>query len=363
MNALAGARYEPAVGNVAELRDAAIELWTGRLGVPERWAAKYEWFYRQAPHGPPLVAIVRQQPVGTLVGIAAAGRRRMRWGDNEVCAGLLADIAVLPEHRTLFPALQLQRELRRQAQGVCALLYGLPNPKAVPVFERVGYRHLGSMQRFAVVVRSCDFLARRMPRRAAKLLGLAVDALVQMRLRWALASNTQCEWRAAPWQEIDSIWRAWSTRSPVDPSDRSGLQAGTGLWVAREAAFVRWRCGEAPTGPMRFYLAYDARNLQPIAWLACETEQSVLHLRDWWSVDGCAEQFVNLLRRLRLEAAGMGVSSMSVEHCGAPSVQRALQSAGFAPRSSRPVYGLVLAAPLSAGDNLPWHLTSADEDE
>ena len=92
---------------------------------------------------------------------------------------------MLPEHRSLFPALLLQRSLQQSVPGDLAALYGFPNPRAVPVFTRVGYRKTLDVRRFVRVLRSGEYLRRHFPGWVAALiarpLDLAMGAVAFMR--------------------------------------------------------------------------------------------------------------------------------------------------------------------------------------
>ncbi|MFM8582613.1 MAG: hypothetical protein ACKOFW_14040, partial [Planctomycetaceae bacterium] len=87
---------------------------------------------------------------GELVGFTACVPRRVRVAGRELMAWNGADFTILPEFRTLGPAL----ELRRQAtiaitQGRADFLYAHPNSRMAAVHRRVGHQPLGEMQRWA----------------------------------------------------------------------------------------------------------------------------------------------------------------------------------------------------------------------
>ena len=107
MNAPAAApvAYVAREGSAARDREAVLALWRGNLGDDARMAEKFDWFYRDSPLGEPLLRILHHGSDGPAVGIATAGPRRLRAGTRELRGGVLVDLAVLPEHRTLGPAL------------------------------------------------------------------------------------------------------------------------------------------------------------------------------------------------------------------------------------------------------------------
>src|SRR3546814_213354 len=141
-------------------RELIVGLWRGNLGEDARMARKYDWFYRQCPYGAPLTLLLRHEASGEWVGVASAGPRQMVFGGRRVSAGVLVDLAVLPAHRSLGPALTLQTALMEAGAKRFDLLYGFPNPKAAAVFRRVGYAPLGELSRHARVLRHGDHAHR-----------------------------------------------------------------------------------------------------------------------------------------------------------------------------------------------------------
>lgn len=130
-------QYRVRDGDTAVDRDAVLAVWRGNLGQDARMAAKYDWFYRDAPAGAPLLQLLMHAGTASPVGVCAAGRRQMLRDGDTLRAGVLVDLAVTPEHRTLGPALILQQGLFAAGQRELDLLYGFPNPKAAPVFKRM----------------------------------------------------------------------------------------------------------------------------------------------------------------------------------------------------------------------------------
>ena len=78
-------------------------------------------------------------------------------------AGLFADFTVDKAHRTVLPALMLQRALAEYAQKHFDVAYAYPNDAAVGIFSRIGYEVLGRAGRYVRVLRSADYLRRAIP--------------------------------------------------------------------------------------------------------------------------------------------------------------------------------------------------------
>lgn len=336
------AAYTVHEADVERDRELVLRLWRGNLGDDARMARKYDWFYRGCPHGTPLVLLLRHEDSGEWVGVATAGPRRMLWEGRPVLAGVLVDLAVLPAHRTMGPALILQMALMEEGVKRFDLLYGFPNPKAAPVFKRVGYARLGELARHARVLRHGDYLRRRLPGLLAIPAGWLLDTLDRVRLS-VRARGHGVLWQA---QADETLAAAWSAKA-----------AGDGPVAVRDLGFLRWRFDQSPLHATR-YLVVRGRDGDVAAWFACEARAHGLQVLDAWSRRGAAgpspAEVVALLRAARAE----GHASVSVE-LSAAAAAGGWAEAGFVARGGRPVFG------RSAGAGaLPWlWLTAADEDE
>lgn len=318
-------------------------------------ARKYDWFYLGAPAGMPVLQLLMHAGTDAPVGVCSAGRRRMLREGREIRAGVLVDLAVTPEHRSLGPALILQQGLFAAGRRALDQLYGFPNPKAAPVFKRIGYRKLGEMVRYARVVRHAPYVRRRAPTLPAPLaeaIGSFFDfgTALRDRLRIRGAVALQATWcDRAP--DIDALWSA----SPKPPA----------LTAIRDAAHLRWRFDDAPTDdalpPFRHLLLRDARG--DAAWFATRAEHATrtLHLHDAWTRDGGATPSHAILLALLRAARKAGFAAVSVELATSTERLQPWRDLGFEARSRRPVFGTDFRE--GADGDADLHLTSADEDE
>lgn len=350
MNAVAATPlYGVRAGDVARDREGVLGIWRGNLGDDARMPAKYDWFYRASPAGAPLLQLLTAD--GRDVGTCAAGRRRMLRDGRPLHGGVLVDLAVLPEHRSLGPALMLQQGLFASARRELDLLYGFPNPKAAPVFKRIGYRPLGHMARHVRVLRHAPYLARRLPRALAPLsapAGVLVDAASRMRLALLHAQGRalRTTWVARADARMQAIWDA-----SVKPD---------GIVAVRDLEHLRWRFDHAPSAGFRYLLASRRGDDAPVAWFAVRTSGNALHVHDYWSLQGAAVGTRALLALLSAARAERHVA-VSVELATSQAHLMPWRALGFEERSRRPIFGNWGDA---AGDPAPdLHLTAADEDE
>jgi hypothetical protein len=255
-------------------------------------------------------------------------------------------MAVSPQHRTLFPALLLQKSLRETGLQDHECLYGFPNAKAAPVFQRAGYRKLGMMTRYVRVVRTAPYLRELMPAWAAASLGSVWDSLV--RARFAVGGF-------AP--RLD--WRGASEAQPA--ADLESVAGRPLVRGARSADVLRWRFA-ARAGHRFDYVRAYARGDRPLGyWIVEGDAQGALHVLDCSPrlLDGAGAS--RAWGSLFAEARRRGFRSVSFSCLAPPELTRSLARAGMAVRGERPVFGALRAEHPASG--AAWYFTAADEDE
>lgn len=342
-----GYRCEPA--NLDRDREDILSIWRGGLSNVAGQAAKFDWFYMQGEAGSPIVSLLLHAESGRRVGIAAAGPRRANWNGRAVRIGVLVDLAVLPEHRSLFPAMLLQRSLQQSVPGSLAALYGFPNPRAAPVFARVGYSKTLDVRRFVRVLRSRVYLRRRMPGWAAALVARPLDLAMSL---WAGRrargpDRFKAAWSSEVEARVDALW--------------DSTAHGSGPVLVRDAGFLRWRFDRMPGKHFR-YLNVEDGNGRLAAWFACEDDGGTLAVRDFWTIGGYDSIDPSIVRMLLSEAMKTGCSAVSLEFGGASNIIRILEAAGFSERSRRPFFSYFGPGSALSSDT-GWYVTSADEDE
>lgn len=325
-------------------RDAVVDIWRSSLHDGQARSLKLDWFYRHAPHDA-LLQVLVHQPSHAIVGTAGVGWRRMRLDGGELRGGLLADMAVMLGHRMLGPALLLQRTACETALQEGDLVYGFPNPNAVPVVKRLGYVHVGDMTTYVRAVRHGDYLARRLPAALAGPLGRCIDHVVRWRdrLHRMTGRRLRAAWRTTPHETVHG--QAWSSPGTLEGvHDRDALE---------------WRFARCPLASFRFLYIQRSGASQPCAWFVCQHDGDTLRVVDFKADPaGDASRSLTMLADA---AYALGCRSISLEGCLPDSEKALLRRHGFFVRQGRPVYARwkqpEAAAPAT------FRLTPFDEDE
>lgn len=350
----AGGKQDYVIVSASVVDDSAriLALWHEGLthnGMPE---AKLDWFYRRSPEGIPDVFFLVHGDQREAVGVAAVGRRRMRFGTETLLTGEMVDFVVLPNHRTLFPAMMLQKAMHRHALGLetHAILYGLPNPKSLPVFSRVGYRCVAQMVRRVRVLRLAGYLSRYLPAWVSSVVGAVIDRarLGAVALRRLINSGFRAHWLTQPDARFDDLWQRCA--------------APDVLMGVRDLAFLKWRFADCPLYSYRFFTLVSTDDQRLVAYAVCEEREQALHVRDFLVDRNAPGAWSRLWPDLSLEAFRLGYTSLSLECLGGEHLQRELDAAGLVARDERPLYASATARWEGLMQDRHWYLTGADED-
>lgn len=359
-----------------QARDELLRLWADNLKIVGGVDRKFDWLYREAPELPDSVFLLAADRDGARqwVGTAGVGVRAVRVLGTELRGALLADLAVDREHRSVMPALALVRAVKAWAlgEGGAGLAYGFPNQHAEGVFKRIGYQPLGTIGRWARVLRHASYASRvkdasipRMPAAVRRVVDRAADvraiaavaggAVDVVRLAAIAPTAVQAArkiklaWLDTADERIDQIWDG-----AKDDYDVCGV---------RSARFLRWRFPAAEG--LSIAIATARGDGIPQAYVVVENVDGVAHLRDLFGVREAVGWLLDLLVPALYPR---GAVSLSVRYLGAPWLVEALESRGFVARHSERLITVGVTDRLDPERRAAittaarWHLTDADED-
>lgn len=335
-------------------RSVIIGLWRGNLGEASRAESKFDWFYAGSVTGTPLTLVLMHRAKEDLaasieepVGVGSAAPRPFWLGREQIEAGVLVDLAVSPAHRTLFPALLLQKSLLQAGLEPWKVLYAFPNQKAAAVFQRAGYRRVGLMTRFVRVLRSRTYLDERLPAIIAAPAAVLIDLAIQLRYA-RLGRKPELRWEGM--------------RDAVPP-DEQETDTPRLLRGARTAQLLQWRFTDHGRHHYSFVTARDGSNSVPIGYWVVEELENCLYVRDCSTSLLVRPDAVLAWAALCTAARRKGFRSLHFECLAPPVLKKHLRSLGINPRSQRPVFGAIRADVAHRAESCEWFLTAADEDE
>jgi Acetyltransferase (GNAT) domain len=117
-------------------------------------SVRFNWLYKNNPHGPARAWLMSDTTNSTVVGMAGAFPRRVYIGVREATCWVLGDFCIHEQYRILGPALQLQRAcLADMHPETVAFSYDFPSASMLAVYKRLRIDPLGNICRFAKPLR------------------------------------------------------------------------------------------------------------------------------------------------------------------------------------------------------------------
>jgi hypothetical protein len=346
----AAATYRVAVADADRDQAAITGLWAaGGLGgerTPDYDARRYDWFYRRNPQAQASLNLLysNDEPVGFL----GLGARSFYVDGSEAVAGVLVDFVVIPKHRSVFPALTLQRQARAIGLGQKPVIYGLPDTKAVPVCRRLDMHVQKDMQRWVRVTGARHYLERKLPAILSVPLSLLTDWTDRLAVRvQVIRCGLLGAWIESFDDRFDDLWSR---------AEKRGRAIGV-----RNRQFLSWRFTEQPGHSYRIFAIERTGDQQLIGYFVCEIAAKFLAIKDCLNV-GSPEEFTKSLLLLSAAARKLGLTAVSVELTAASRVQQSLRRAQFVQRSHRPFFAVLHESVREAAQKCDWYITSADED-
>jgi len=309
-----------------------------RYLTAEADAPRFDWLYRDNPHGAARAWIAMDEARGVTVGVASAFPRRAVVDGKNATGWVLGDFCVHDEYRTLGPALQLQRTcLEAVDHGSAAFCYDFPSRSMMAVYRRLRVSPVGHVVRFARVLRWSARLRQsiRVPIAGHVLGSIASVADFRPPRRrsstGALAVRPQTEPCGPEFDDLNAERRG-SARIQLD----------------RSAAHLNWRYRSRPGGRYAMLAARDAHGLRGFAVTDREAQILDLSARDEEAAEALLDES---LAELWGAGAVTASCSLSASHSLAPLlVRRRFRAREASPVILHPGPELRHLAPLGERD-------------
>jgi hypothetical protein len=329
---------------------AILRLWDGNLRDAD--AARYRWIYEHNPQGR-AICWVATDAAAEVAGVAAAFPHTIHGPSGRWRAGVSSDFVVGTAHRTMGPALMLQRTLATSCGEHQRLdvIFGFANKAARAVQVRAKFKDLGPATDMRKVIRSAGALTRRfgtIGRIAAPLVDTAIA--VMERRSTASSGRLRCVEVTSFDARFDALWASVAQAMPL-----------TG---ERTSAYLTWRFGDHPHIRYRTMIAERANGPALAGYVVWHTREDELIIADMLT-DEARDTQVALVANVLKEARALGVESVRLRYFGAPDRFRGLEALGF--RASESGRHVVMCASPAAASTVPlernsWYLLEADAD-
>ncbi len=321
-----------------------------RYLTPLSDARRFDWLYRNNPHGSAQAWIATEAGNSNVVGVAAAFPRRVVVGGEEKLGYVLGDFCINASYRSLGPALQLQRAcLADLASGHLAFWYDFPSESMMAVYGRLEIKPRGRMVRFAKPLRA-DRKIRELVKVQRVARALSKCANVALALRDGHAGDFS-EWMLA-------MHEGACGEDFTALAERVG--AGYGVCVQRSAEYLNWRFLAHPHRRHEILTARANGALLAYAIFTQDGEDATLV--DLFGVEDPA-MLTSLLVDVVAILRQRGVITLSAPLFASHPWVGLFQRLGFRPRESSPVV-YTLVHPTAGHDSTcsKWFFMAGDRD-
>lgn len=210
---------------------------------------KYQWIYEENPAGKAKVWMLKHDKSEECVGMTALFSRNFSVKGKGLVAGIAGDFLVNKHHRTMGPAIMLQRNVIVAVDnGHVDFVYGFPNKKAEPIMKRVGYRRIGTLRRFVKIIKSAHQLRKRgFNELWVKILSPLLDIVLIL-----TSIETWYRWRSGfVCEEVNDLDGRF---------DRMWVNAKSQFTIAgdRTADYLKWKFLDDPDDLNRVYAIFNS---------------------------------------------------------------------------------------------------------
>ncbi|MGB9256638.1 MAG: GNAT family N-acetyltransferase [Candidatus Korobacteraceae bacterium] len=283
---------------------------------------RYQWLYCDNPFGKARAWIACDK-FDNAIGIAALFPRQMYCQGAVVPGWVLGDFCVAPEHRTLGPALQLQRACLQSVQsGEFAAVYDFPSRTMLAIYKHLGIEPIEQSVRMAKVLRA-DRIFRNLtvPGLSRAVMGGA-NFVIGLEDR-ASGSPANVEFTLQD--------------GPCGPeySELAGeVGSSLGICTVRSAEYLNWRYRRHPHVAYEFLAA--RRGGQLLAYCVFTQSEDGATVAEFFGKPN-DRVLVSLLRKLATLSRKRGVATVSLPLLSRDPRHRLLRRVGFRAREVVPV--------------------------
>ena len=305
--------------------------------------AKFEWLYLANPFGRAR-AWALESGADRFLGLSAAFPRRLRTEGRPFDAWVLGDFCVDQAHRSLGPALQLQRAVSAAVdRGEVDAWYDFPSRTMQAVYGRMGLSAAGEIVRLVYPLRVDRVVERKLDNPVlAK--GLSAVGNAVLGTRDALRRR-------------DSSVDVRPFEDDFEASLKPGHGVREGVWLDRTPAYLAWRYRKDPRGPSSILSAWRKTTCGGFVVFCARPDTNAI-------VDAFGIQDESFLRELVLEvvdrARERSASKVTASVSSGHPWMETFEKLGFRRREGAPYffYGKPGVVPVG----VPWFLTSGDRD-
>jgi hypothetical protein len=312
---------------------------------------RFDWLYFKNPHGSGRAWIARDKESQSFLGMASAFPRRVYRQDREEVGWVLGEFCIHEQHRTLGPALKLQRAILDELKSdKIALFYDFPSRSMMAIYSRLSIETSHKMLRLACPIRLDQKLSDLLTSPwLASVVSPIANAALRMRNRpGKLPRHLAISLFAGPCEsEFSELTEE--------------IRGHWGNIVQRSAEYLNWRYFQNPQQHCEMLVARSHGRV--IAYAVFTQDGGHGLLLDLFGYDDPAV-FVELIKHTATIFAQREVSTFSVFILDSHPIVPVLQGLGFSERENSPalIYEVERCSAQSSQYPDRWCLMHGDRD-
>jgi hypothetical protein len=305
---------------------------------------RFEWLYRQNPHGAPQVWLATDSESGEIVGASAAFPRRAIVNGHAKAGWVLGDFCVADKYRSLGPALQLQRATLAEVVKLpeSDFCYDFPSQQLTAIYRRLGMQPAAQMMRLAKPLR-LDSKFQKLGKWAAPAASLGNLAL------------RVSDWRIRGARGLEIAIHETEC-GPEFTALGERMQPANAVEIERSAEYLNWRYLHHPFFPHQILTARRRGELQ--GYVIFTSGNGNAQIADWCAEDPAVLK--TLIRGVARRLRKAGTMTLSAFLLASDPRLPLLKTMGFWPRESTPV--MVNWTASIGTDAVGWRLMYGDRD-
>jgi hypothetical protein len=314
---------------------------------------RFRWLYHDNPVGPAWSWLARDTTSGEVVGVASLFPRAVWLGSRVALCGQVGDFAVDVSHRTLGPAMMLQRATFQPVhRGEIAFCYDCPpHERGMSTFRRLGMTATTSMLRHAKLLRA----ERQIRKRCG---GGRSSSWV------ASLGNAVLRARAGEPRRVSGVEVGVHEGRFGDEFSRLDQRVGGGgrIRSRRAAEDLNWRYRDDPLNTYEVFTA--RRHGEVVGFVVLSVGEEDAAIVDLFCESGADEVCRLLLDVATAQLRDTATQALHARLSEESSLTRVFRAAGFRPRQQGPY--IVAYATARVGDQGvleprgSWDLVHAD---
>ncbi len=310
---------------------------------------RFDWLYRQNPYGPARAWLASDCGNGTIVGAAAAFPRTFYFHGEKRSGWVLGDFCLAEEHRSMGPALQLQRACLQAMAPPYDFCYDFPSVPMMAIYKRLGIQQTGTLIRWAKPLRIEERLEPVVrSKTVARILGRVGGAMLAARGWKGRKDACKIELLQGPCgQEFTAL------------DHLLGKQPG--VRAERTAEHLNWRFLAHPSRAHEILAA--RRNTTLVGYVVLQSEPTNARIVDLVSVEEPAV-IARLIGAAVNRMRGSGAKSVNLAAAEAHPWSAIFERAGFRRRESHPIVVVtgVGATIKETNFQTAWYLMEGERD-